>query len=76
MAKYIMGTKYNSGRQLIEKFGDEWPAWEVKRSMRFMVLEAFNSEFHKKTWGLVIEMLVKIDKDIWRWKNGTWKKEQ
>lgn len=76
MAKYIIGTKYDSGRSRFEQFGDEWPAWKVRDSMRFIVLESFNSETQKKMWGRVIEVLVKIDKDIWRWKDGTWKKEQ
>lgn len=74
--KYRIGFKFDTGKIHIEDYGDHFQKWEVARCMRQTVLEFFNWEWHRKHFGLVIEVLVKIDKDIWKWKNGKWEKKR
>ena len=74
--KYQIGFKFDTGKIYIESYDDHYRKSEVARSMRQTVLTKFNAEWSIKRWGNVIEVLVKIDTNIWKWKNKKWEKKK
>lgn len=74
--KYRIGFKFDTGKTYVTDMDDSAPLWSVKDNFRALILSMFNVEWNIKQNGRVIELLVKIDKDIWKWKNGKWVKKQ